>query len=111
MRVARCCGGPFSALQRPSGALLHGPCLSSKGDQFRQAHEVVGCAAEDEQPVDVVQSAQLHLADRTGLFEPSESLFDQPSTAQTDGVAGMPRGSAVKVGAASLLVLRYMCGD
>ena len=71
----------------------------------------MGCATEDEQPVDVVQSAQLHLADRTGLLKPSKSLFDQPSAAQADGVAGMPRGSAVEVRAASLLVPGHMRGD
>ncbi len=90
-------GGPFRALRAPSGALLHGACLWSKGYQFRQPHEVVGGAAEDEQPIDLVQSAQLHLADRAGLLEPSKSLFDQPSAAQADGVAGMPRGSAIEV--------------
>src|ERR1700736_2970041 len=96
-------GGPFRALRPPSDALLHGACLSSKGYQFRQPHEVVGGAAEDEQPIDLVQSAQLHLADRAGLLEPSKSLFDQPSAAQADGVAGMPRGSAVEVRSAPRL--------
>ena len=71
----------------------------------------MGGATEDEQPVDLVQSAQLHLAHWTGLLEPSESLFDQPAAVQADGVAGMPRGSAAEVGAASLLVLRHMRGD
>src|ERR1700681_3030858 len=104
-------GGPFRALRAPSGALLHGACLWSKGDQFRQPHEVVGCATEDEQPIDLVQSAQLHLADRAGLLEPSKSLFDQPSAAQAEGVAGMPRGSAVEVRAAALLVLCPMRGN
>src|SRR5713226_9666907 len=94
-------GGPFRALRPPAGALLHGSCLSSKGYQFRQPHQVVCGATEDEQPVDLVQSAQLHLADRAGLLEPSKSLFDQPSAAQADGVAGMPRGSAIEVRAAS----------
>lgn len=103
--------GPFRALRASLGALLHGACLSSKGDQFRQSHQVVGCATEDEQPIDLVQSAQLHLADRAGLLEPSKSLFDQPSPAQADGVAWMPCGSAIEVRAASLLVLRDMRGD
>src|SRR3982074_3771991 len=105
-----CPGGPFRALRAPSGALLHGACLWSKGYQFRQPHEVVGGAAEDEQPIDLVQSAQLHLADRAGLLEPSKSLFDQPSAAQADGVAGMARGSAVEVRAAPPRVLRPMRG-
>jgi hypothetical protein len=83
----------------------------AQGNQFRQPHEVVGCATEDEQSIDLVQSAQLHLADRTGLLEPSKSLFDQPSAAHADGVAGMPRGSAAEVRAAPLLVLRHMRGD
>ena len=104
-------GGPFGALRPPSGALLPEALLRSLGDQFRQPHEVVGGATEDEQPIDLVQSAQLHLAYRTGLFEPSKSFFDQPSAAQADGVAGMPRGSAVEVRAAPLLVLGHMRGD
>ena len=83
-------GGPFRALRPPSGALLHGACLSSKGYQFGQPHEVVGGAAEDEQPVDLVQSAQLYLADRSGLLEPSKSLFDQPSAEVTMAAAIKP---------------------
>jgi len=39
-----------------------------------------------------MQSAQLHLADRAGLLQPSEALLDQPATAQADGIAGVPGG-------------------
>src|SRR5260370_40932675 len=87
-------GGPFGALRAPSGALLDGACLWSKGYQVRQPHEVVGGAAEDEQPIALVQSAQLHLADRAGLLEPSKSLFDQPAAAHARGAAALPGGSA-----------------
>src|ERR1035437_484573 len=104
-------GRRFPPSGRTSGALLPEALLRSLGDQFRQPHQVVGCATEDEQPIDLVQSAQLHLADRAGLLEPSKSFFDQPSAAQADGVAGMPRGSTVEVGAASLLVPGHMRGD
>src|SRR5258707_12535203 len=104
-------GGPFGALRPPSGALLPDALPRSLGDQFLKPREVVSGAAEDEQPIDLVQSAQLYLADRAGLLEPSNSLFDQPSAAQADGVAGMPRGSAVEVRAAPLLVLGHMRGD
>jgi hypothetical protein len=75
-------GGRFGALRPPSAALLPEALLRSLGDQFRQPHEVVSGATEDEQPSDLVKSAQLHLADRSGLLEPSKSLFDQPSAAQ-----------------------------
>ncbi len=42
----------------------------------------------------------------TGIlaFYPSK-LFDQPSAAQTDGIAGLARGSAVQVARAALVVL------
>jgi hypothetical protein len=108
-RALETLGRRFPPSGRTSGALL--PEAHSLGDQRGQAHQVVGCATEDEQPFDVVQTAQLHLADRSGLLEPSKSLFDQPSAAQADGVTGMPRGSAVEVRAASLLVLGHMCDD
>jgi len=79
-------------------------------DQSGQPHQVVGCATEDELPIDLVQSA-IHVAHRTGLLKPSNSLSDQSSAGQADGVAGVPRGSAVEVGEPSLLVLRDMRGD
>ena len=79
-------------------------------DEPWQAQEVVGGAAEDEDPAHLVRAAQLHLVNRPGLLEPAEALLDQPSPAQTDRIAGMPGGSAIHVGAASLLVLRYMRG-
>ena len=68
----------------------------------------MGGATEDEQPVYVFQSAQLDLSQRAGLFQPSKSLFYQPSAAQADGVAGVPGGAAVEVTAPSLVVLGYM---
>jgi hypothetical protein len=55
----------------------------------RQAQQVVRRAAEDEQPVHLVQSAQLHLTQRPGLLQPPEALFDQPAAAQTDGINGL----------------------
>ena len=80
------------------------------GDEPRQAQEIVSGAGEDEDPVHLMQTAQLDLPNRAGLLEPSEALLDQPSPAQADRVAGMPGGSAIHVRAASLLVLRYMRG-
>lgn len=80
------------------------------GEQSWQAHEVVCGATEDEDPIDVMQSTQLHLADRAGLFQPSETLLDQPPATKADRVAWVPRGPAIKVRAASLFVLRHMCG-
>src|ERR1700757_295160 len=60
---------------------------------------------EDEQPVYFLQSAQLDLAQRSGLLQPSEALFDPPAAAQTDRIAGLPRGSAVQVAGAVSVVL------
>ena len=64
-------------------------------------------ATEDEQPVHFLQASQLGLAQRAGLLQPSESLFDQPSAAQADGIAGLARGSAVQVAGAAFVVNRY----
>ena len=75
-----------------------------------QAQEVVGGAAEDEDPVHLMQTAQLDLPNRAGLLQPSEALLDQPSPAQADRIAGMSGGSAIHIRAASLLVLHYMRG-
>lgn len=53
--------------------------------QAWQPDEVVGGATEDEQPVDLFQAAQLHLAQRTGLLQPAEALLHQPAPAEADG--------------------------
>jgi hypothetical protein len=71
----------------------------------------VGGAAIDEQPVDLVQAAQFHLADGAGLFEPTEFLLYQPATAQAHGVARMPGLSPIEVRAALVLVIDDMYGD
>ena len=62
-------------------------------------------ATEDEQPIDFFQPPQLDLAQRAGLLEPSEAFFNQPSPAQADGIAGLPRGSAIEIAAATLSFL------
>jgi len=59
-------------------------------DQPGQPDEVMGGAAEDEQPVYFVQAAQLHLAQRARLLQPAEALLDQPSPAQAEGIARVP---------------------
>ena len=76
--------------------------------QSRQPDQVVRGTTEDEQPVHFLQTSQLDLAQRAGLLQPSEALFDQPSPAQTDGVAGLSCGSAVQIAAPPLVVLRNM---
>src|ERR1035437_8169336 len=78
-------GRRFPPCGRTSGALLPEALLRSLGDQPGQPHQVVGSATEDEQPVDLVQSAQFHLAHRTGLLEASKSFFDQPAAVHADG--------------------------
>ncbi len=63
---------------------------------------------EDEQPVRFLQASQFVLTQRAGLFEPSVPLFDQPSPAQADDIAGLARGSAIQVAGAAFVVLRHM---
>ena len=67
-------------------------------------------ATEDEQPVHFLQSSQLDLAQRADLLQPPKALFDQPSPAQADGIAGLPRSPAVQITGAALVVLRHMWG-
>ena len=69
-------GGLFAVLYRSSGALLlesfHALLLESfHSDQLGQPQQVVGGAAEDEDPVHLGQSAQL---------QPAEVLLHQPAT-------------------------------
>ncbi len=71
----------------------------------------MGGATENEQPIYFLQSAQLDLAQRRGLLQPSEALFDQPSAAQTDDIAGLPRGSAVQVAGAVSVVAGDVWSD
>jgi len=94
-----------SAFDRVSGALLPEPCWLSLRDQSRQAKQIMCSATEDEQPVHLLQSAQFYLSQRAGLLQPSEALFDQPATAQADGIACVSRGAAIQIAASSLFVL------
>ena len=80
-------------------------------DELRQLEQVVGGAAEDEEPVDLGQTSQLYLSKWAGLFEPAEGFLDQPATAEADRIAGVPGGSCIEVRAVSLFVLLHMCGD
>ena len=73
--------------------------------EFGQSDQVVCCATEDEQPVHFLQTSQLDLTQSACLLEPAEALFNQPSPAQANGIAGLTRGSAVP------RLLRHPCGD
>ncbi len=57
---------------------LRGLC----GEQSWQAQQVVGGAAEDEDPVQLGEASELNLAQRSGLLEPAEGFLDKPSLAQ-----------------------------
>jgi hypothetical protein len=70
-------GRPLRAFQRASGALLPEAFHCSLRDQPWQPEQVVGGAAEDEEPVDLGQSKHLHLSERAGL----PRVVDQPSGA------------------------------
>ncbi len=93
------------ACDRCSGILLPDR-FRRLSHQSRQPDQVVRRATEDEQPVHFLQAAQLDLAQRAGLLQPSESLFDEPSATQADGIAGLARGSAIQVAGAAFVVLR-----
>src|ERR1700676_3059363 len=98
----RASGNDPEARNSCSGTLLpeHFRWLSH---QSRQPDQVVRRATEDEQPVHFLQASQLDLAQRASLLQPSESLFDQPSATQTDGIAGLARGSTIQVAHAALV--------
>jgi len=66
----------LEAFARRAGAGLPGALRLLLRDQFGQPQKVVRRAAEDEQPVDLVQSAQLHLPERAGLLQPSKQQGD-----------------------------------
>src|ERR1700674_4769305 len=101
----RASGNDPEARNSCSGTLLpeHFRWLSH---QSRQPDQVVRRATEDEQPVHFLQASQLDLAQRASLLQPSECLFDQPSATQTDGIAGLARGSTIQVAQTSLFVPR-----
>jgi hypothetical protein len=61
MRLPEACGGPFHTLP-PSSGTLPVPYFLSLRDEPGQPGQVVGGAAEDEQPVHLLQSTQLELA-------------------------------------------------
>lgn len=42
------------------------------------------------------------------MFQPSETLLNQPAAVQADGITGRPRGSPVQVASAALVVSRQM---
>jgi len=105
--LARC----VATLTRVSGALRLRGLLNLVYEQPWQAQEVVRGAAEDEDPVDLGEAAQLHLAHRSGCLEPAEGLLHKPSAAERAGISRVPGCSPVDAGAASLLVLLHMHGD
>jgi len=45
-------------------------------DELGKPDQIVRCATEDEQPVHILQAAQLDLAQRAGLLQPAETLLD-----------------------------------
>lgn len=62
-------------------------------------------ATEDEQPVDLFESAQFYLSQRVGLLQPSDALLDQPSPAQADSVPSVPCRPAIQSAFATVFVL------
>ncbi len=73
--------------------------------QFWNTEQVISSATEDEQPIDVAQSAQFDFSQATDPLQPAEGLFDQPPLAQTDSVTLMPGRPPVNRAAPVLVVL------
>src|SRR6478752_10670635 len=71
--------------------------------QLRQPPQVEGRAREDEETVDLVEPAELHLAQPRQRFQPPEDAFDPGPTGLTGGVARVARGAAVDGAAAATL--------
>jgi hypothetical protein len=61
-----------------------------------------------DQPVHLLQSAQLYLPLRADLLQPAKALFDQPAAAQTNLIAELSRPSPVQIAGSVLVVLPYM---
>ena len=82
-------------LNRVSGAVLLRVLLILACDEPWQPEQVVGGAAEDEDPVDLGKSSQLYQSEWAGLLQPAEGLLDQPAATERDGVSGVPGRSCV----------------
>jgi hypothetical protein len=79
--------------------------IESPALERSRADQIVRGATEDEQPIDLLQPAQLRLAQRAGLLQAPESLLHEPSTAETEeGIAGLATSSAIQVAAALVLI-------
>ena len=87
---------------RVSGAVLLWVLLIPACNELWQPEQVVCGATEDEHPIHLRESAHLYLGEWAGLLQPAEGLFDQPTTAEADRVAGVPGGSSIEVRAAPL---------
>lgn len=72
-------------------------------DQVWQPYEPV--SGEDEELGDGWSTSQPVLGSPGGLFQPANGLLNQPSLAQRDSVAGMPRRPRIDVGTADVFML------
>jgi len=88
-----------------------GRCVWSRREQFRHAEKVVGSAYEVGCELGPFDSAESRFAKAADGLHPAEDLLDPLSYLQTDGVAGMSRGSRVERRAASGGVLRDVWRD
>lgn len=68
----------------------------SRREQFRHAEKVVGSAYEVGCELGPFDSAESRFAKAADGLHPAEDLLDPLSHLQTDGVAGMSRGSRVE---------------
>lgn len=77
--------------------------------QLGPSNQVEGGTGEDEQPIDVGQSAQLHLPDPGDRFQPSERGFDPRARVLALGVPRVPRGARIdRTAARACHVLRHV---
>jgi len=84
----------FAALTRVSDALRLRVLLELVCEQPWQAQQVVRGAAEDEDPVDLGQAAQLYLSQGSGPLEPAEGFLHESAAAQRAGIPPVPRRSS-----------------
>src|SRR5688500_17906176 len=80
-----------AAGRRPNGETS--PSSGGPGQQFLQPDQIDGGAREDEEPVDLWQPAQFHLAHPGYGLQPPERRFDPRSRMLTLRVAVMTRGA------------------
>src|SRR5207248_8447749 len=69
--------------------------------QVSHAHQIVGCAGESEDPMHLADSAMPNLPHQRNRLQPAEALFDPFPLSLTEGVARVPRDTAINCAASA----------